>query len=102
MIRFSDETLSVVAEPVVGATTGALPAPEGYFKAMRSVCKKYGALYILDEVMCGMGRKSVSTLASSPKLTNIRTGMGTMHAWQSFGDGEAPDIQGVAKGLGGG
>lgn len=49
--------LIVVAEPVVGATTGALAAPKGYFKAMRSVCKKYGALYILDEVMCGMGRK---------------------------------------------
>jgi E3 ubiquitin-protein ligase TRIP12 len=30
------------------------------------------------------------------------TGMGTTHAWQSFGDGVAPDIQAVAKGLGGG
>ena len=48
----------VVAETVVGATTGALPAPRGYFKAMRSVCKKHGALFILDEVMCGMGRES--------------------------------------------
>lgn len=28
--------------------------------------------------------------------------MGTLHAWESFGDGEAPDIQAVAKGLGGG
>lgn len=28
--------------------------------------------------------------------------MGTMHAWQSFGDGAAPDLQAVAKGLGGG
>lgn len=60
--------LQVVAEPVVGATTGALPAPKGYFKAMRSVCKKYGALYILDEVMCGMGRNSFSSLASSLEI----------------------------------
>jgi len=51
---------------------------------MKSVCDKYGALFILDEVMSGMGR------------------MGTMHAWQSFGDGAAPDLQAVAKGLGGG
>ena len=29
-------------------------------------------------------------------------GMGTIHAWESFGDGAAPDIQAVAKGLGGG
>jgi acetylornithine/succinyldiaminopimelate/putrescine aminotransferase len=28
--------------------------------------------------------------------------MGTTHAWESFGDNEAPDIQAVAKGLGGG
>lgn len=73
----------VVAEPVVGATTGAVGPPPGYFKAMKSVCKKYGALFILDEVMSGMGR------------------VGTLHAWETF-DGEAPDIQAVAKGLGGG
>ena len=41
----------------MGATTGCVPAPKGYFKAMHSVCKKYGVLYILDEVMSGMGRK---------------------------------------------
>jgi hypothetical protein len=29
-------------------------------------------------------------------------GMGTTHAWESYGDGVAPDIQAVAKGLGGG
>ena len=29
-------------------------------------------------------------------------GMGTTHAWQSFGDNVPPDIQAVAKGLGGG
>lgn len=40
----------VVAETVVGATTGCVPAPKGYFKAMKSVCDKYGALFILDEV----------------------------------------------------
>jgi len=28
--------------------------------------------------------------------------MGTTHAWESFGDNEPPDIQAVAKGLGGG
>ncbi|KAF7977576.1 hypothetical protein HWV62_22319 [Athelia sp. TMB] len=84
-IELGPETIiGFVAEPVVGATTGVVPAPKGYFKAMHSVCKKYGALFILDEVMSGMGR------------------MGTLHAWESFGDGVAPDIQAVAKGLGGG
>lgn len=69
---------------MVGATTGVVAAPKGYFRAMKTVCDKFGALFILDEVMCGMGR------------------MGTLHAWESFGDGVAPDIQAVAKGLGGG
>ncbi|KAF9479594.1 hypothetical protein BDN70DRAFT_906231 [Pholiota conissans] len=79
-----DTVIGFVAETVVGATTGVVAAPKGYFKAMKSVCEKYGALFILDEVMSGMGR------------------MGTLHAWESCGDNVAPDIQAVAKGLGGG
>src|SRR5882762_809701 len=68
LITISSVLNTVVAEPVVGATTGALPAPKGYFKAMRSVCKKYGALYILDEVMCGMGRKFYLDFSIYPKI----------------------------------
>ncbi|WP_372617233.1 aspartate aminotransferase family protein [Falsiroseomonas sp.] len=71
-----------IAEPVVGATLGCVTALPGYFKAMRAICDRHGALLILDEVMCGMGRT------------------GTMHAWEQ--EGVAPDIQVVAKGLGGG
>ena len=66
----------------MGATLAA-PAPvPGYFRAVREVCDRHGALLILDEVMCGMGRT------------------GTLHAWEQ--EGVAPDIQVVAKGLGGG
>ena len=70
------------AETVVGATTGCVAAVPGYFAAMRAVCDRHGALLVLDEVMCGMGRT------------------GTLHAWEQ--EGVAPDIQAVAKGLGGG
>lgn len=45
-----------VAEPVVGATMGAVPAVDGYYKRIREICDQYGVLLILDEVMCGMGR----------------------------------------------
>ncbi|KAI0091468.1 hypothetical protein BDY19DRAFT_983799 [Irpex rosettiformis] len=79
-----DTVIGFAAETVVGATTGVVVPPKGYFKAMKSVCDKYGALFILDEVMSGMGR------------------LGTMHAWEQFGDGVTPDLQSVAKGLGGG
>jgi len=71
-----------LAEPVVGATAGAVTAPDGYFKAVRAICDRHGALLILDEVMSGMGRT------------------GTTHAWEQ--EGVAPDIQAIAKGLGGG
>ncbi|MFC3126205.1 aspartate aminotransferase family protein [Pseudoroseomonas globiformis] len=71
-----------VAEPIVGATAGCVTALPGYFPAMRAVCDRHGALLILDEVMCGMGRS------------------GTLHAWEQ--EGVSPDIQTIAKGLGGG
>lgn len=77
-----DAVMAFVAEPVVGATLGAVPAAEGYFRRIREICDKYGVLLILDEVMCGMGRT------------------GTLHA--SEAEGISPDIQTVAKGLGAG
>src|SRR5215471_9975310 len=77
-----DTVAAFLAEPVVGATAGAVTAPDGYFRAVREICTRHGALLILDEVMCGMGRT------------------GTTHAWQQ--EGIAPDIQAIAKGLGGG
>lgn len=77
-----DTVMAFLAEPVVGATTGCVTALPGYFQRVRSVCDRYGALLILDEVMCGMGRT------------------GTMHAWEQ--EAVAPDIQVIAKGLGGG
>jgi adenosylmethionine-8-amino-7-oxononanoate aminotransferase len=72
-----------VAETISGASLGCCPAVPGYFKAVREVCDKYGVLLILDEVMCGMGK------------------VGEMHAWMTEGI-DGPDIQTVAKALGGG
>ena len=77
-----ENVAAFIAEPVVGATAGCVPAPEGYFRAVREICDRHRALLILDEVMCGMGRT------------------GTRHAWEQ--EGIAPDIQAIAKGLGGG
>lgn len=77
-----DTVCAFVLEPVVGAALGCVPAPAGYIGAMKSVCEKHGALLILDEVMCGMGR------------------CGIMHAWME--EGIVPDLQTIGKGLGGG
>ncbi len=45
-----------IAEPVVGATMAAVPAPPGYFQRIREICDAYDVLFIADEVMSGFGR----------------------------------------------
>lgn len=77
-----DTVMAFIAEPVVGATLGAVTAVEGYFKRIREICDQYGVLLILDEVMCGMGR--------------------TGHLFACEAEGISPDILCIAKGLGAG
>ena len=45
-----------VAEPIVGATLGAVVPPEGYWPAVAEVCHRHGILLVADEVMTGFGR----------------------------------------------
>ncbi len=78
----TDSVMAFLAEPVVGATLGAVTAVDGYFKEVRRICDKYGVLLILDEVMCGMGR--------------------TGHLFACDADDITPDILCIAKGLGAG
>ncbi|WP_323765335.1 aspartate aminotransferase family protein [Marinovum sp.] len=77
-----ENVMGFMAEPVVGATAGALAPAPGYFQRIREICDRHGVLLILDEVMCGMGRT------------------GTLFACEQ--DGVSPDILCVAKGLGAG
>jgi adenosylmethionine-8-amino-7-oxononanoate aminotransferase len=77
-----ENVIAFVAETVVGATMGAVPAVPGYFQRVREICGRHGILLILDEVMCGMGRT------------------GTLHACEQ--EGVSPDLMAIAKGLGGG
>jgi adenosylmethionine-8-amino-7-oxononanoate aminotransferase len=51
-----DSVSAFVAEPVVGATAGALVPPPGYFQRIREICDRYDILLIADEVMTGLGR----------------------------------------------
>jgi adenosylmethionine-8-amino-7-oxononanoate aminotransferase len=58
MIRQTGEenVAAFLAEPVVGAALGALPAPDGYFDVIRDICDRYGVLLMVDEVMTAWGR----------------------------------------------
>jgi adenosylmethionine-8-amino-7-oxononanoate aminotransferase len=51
-----DSVSAFIAEPVVGATAGALVPKNGYFQRIREICDKYDVLLISDEVMSGVGR----------------------------------------------
>lgn len=83
ILRIGPETvMAFIAEPVVGATMGAVAAVPGYLPRIREICDRYGVLLILDEVMCGMGR--------------------TGHLFACAEDGACPDMITVAKGLGAG
>lgn len=83
LLELGPETvMAFIAEPVVGATAGAVTAVDGYFRRIREICDKYGVLLILDEVMCGMGRT------------------GYLYACEH--DETRPDIICIAKGLGAG
>lgn len=77
-----DETVAaVIVEPVQGEG-GIRPLSDVYMKALRAACDEVGALLILDEIQCGVGR----------------TGKLFAHEWA----GITPDIMLVAKGIGGG
>ncbi len=71
-----------VAEPVVGATLGAVSPPPGYWPAIAEVCRRHGVLLIADEVMTGFGRT------------------GRWFAMEGFG--VRPDLLVAAKGATGG
>jgi 4-aminobutyrate--pyruvate transaminase len=50
-----DTIAAFFAEPVMGAG-GAIVPPEGYFEKVQAVLRKYGILFVADEVICGFAR----------------------------------------------
>jgi adenosylmethionine-8-amino-7-oxononanoate aminotransferase len=74
-----ENVAAFIAEPVVGAALGCVPAPEGYFQEIREICDRYDVLFIIDEVMTGWGR--------------------TGKMWGIDHWGVTPDIIATAKGM---
>lgn len=79
--KMSDDTAAVIIEPVQGEG-GIHPAGKEYLEEARSLCDKYEALLIYDEIQCGIART------------------GKMFAWMHTG--VKPDVLCTAKALGGG
>ncbi len=56
LLEGPDSVSAFIAEPVVGATAGALIPKDVYFQKIREICSKYDVLLIVDEVMTAIGR----------------------------------------------
>lgn len=78
---FNEKTCAVIMETIQGEG-GIYPADRAFLEGVRALCDQYGALLILDEIQCGMGRT------------------GKMFAWQHYN--VRPDVVTVAKALGNG
>lgn len=77
-----ENVAAFIAEPVVGATLGAVAAAPGYFQEIREVCDRHGVIFIADEVMTGFGRTGRNF---------------ALDHW-----GVVPDLLACAKGISGG
>lgn len=77
----NDQTCAVIVEPVQGEG-GVIPADPAFLQGLRTLCDKYNALLIFDEVQSGVGRT------------------GTLYAYMQYG--VIPDVLSTAKALGGG
>jgi adenosylmethionine-8-amino-7-oxononanoate aminotransferase len=51
-----ETVLAFIMEPIGGASTGALVAPDSWHHGIQAICREFGILLILDEVMTGAGR----------------------------------------------
>lgn len=75
----AERIAAFIAEPIIGASGGAITPPDGYYQKIKGICERYDVLFIADEVMTGIGR------------TGKRFGM---DHWKVV-----PDIVTIGKGL---
>lgn len=75
----SENVAAFIAEPIIGASAGAVTPPDGYYQRIKEICETYDILFIADEVMTGIGRT------------------GKMFAMEHWG--VTPDIIALGKGM---
>lgn len=75
----AENIAAFIAEPIIGASGGAVTPPDGYYQQVKEICERYDILFIADEVMTGIGRT------------------GKMFAMEHWG--VVPDIVALGKGM---
>lgn len=104
-----ENVAAFIAEPVVGAALGAVPAPQEYFGIVREICTKHNVLMILDEVMTAWGRIGhwfgaeewgvtpdivVTAKGMSAGYTPMSATIAKEEIWQAIEDSNAPFLAG--------
>lgn len=79
ILREGPEEVGAVIVETVTAGGGIIPPVPEYYQVLQGICRKYGVLLIMDEVVCGMGRT------------------GEWFGYQHYG--AEPDIVTLAKGV---
>jgi putrescine aminotransferase len=79
IIKVGPENVAAFIGEVVQGAGGVIIPPKGYWKRVEAICKKYGILLVVDEVITGFGR------------------LGSWFGFQHFG--VTPDLVPMAKGL---
>ncbi len=79
IIKVGPENVAAFIGEVVQGAGGVIIPPKGYWKRVEAICKKYGILLVVDEVITGFGR------------------LGEWFGFQHFG--VQPDLVPMAKGL---
>ena len=79
-----ETVLAFLMEPIGGASTGALVAPDSYYGRVREICDEFGVLLIYDEVMTGAGRTGKFLAAEhwgiTPDIVAMSKGFGAGYA----------------------
>lgn len=79
-----DAVLAFIMEPIGGASTGALVAPDSYYGRIREICDEFGVVLIYDEVMTGAGRTGKFLAAEhwgiTPDIVALSKGFGAGYA----------------------
>lgn len=76
----AEKIAAFIAEPVIGASGGAITPPKDYFKVIKKICDQYDILFIADEVMTGFGRTgtilAIEQWGAIPDIVTFGKGMG--------------------------
>ncbi|HZG16341.1 MAG TPA: aspartate aminotransferase family protein [Candidatus Bathyarchaeia archaeon] len=105
ILRIGAENVAAfIAEPVVGASGGAIVPPDGYFSRIREICDKYQVLFIADEVMTGIGRTGrnfgMDHWGVEPDMMALGKGMSAGYTPMAAAMASEEIIDTIAKGSG--